>query len=515
MDRLNSLVRQISSQLGLSICSDLFFDSSDESSSEPQCAEVLKCITKYLPDYPLERVRLLELGACDSDIGHLLQQRTGLEATLSDVSEAALRHGLRKVGDSSIDNSIDNVGKAVAADPHTLPFSDNYFDIVFISSALHYTCTPEVIVKEMLRVLNTGGVLFLYSEPCARALAFNSFQGNDPEHQTEFEQHLQRRGLLHTVTSVLAHSRPESLLGIVRNPHVRAGDYIQMIEADAEIEELHLSFESLLESFEQELLKHSQLPEFELSAWIKDRLTREFSSASSLLGERERCLTQILPDENQIRECAAEVARLIKRIPEESEQRAQRMALAELFGATVQIIARKNGQSSDRIEDQFCRPLKCSHGIYVDDWVQQRIGRQTLPQACPNLQEDPLEAVARVLHPAQWETVETERGMREFKIRGSSACIKAPFGGQEGILLLRFFAVEYPGKCYQIIFDTGQERHSYCVCQGEVLLFCHPFNEAPSQILVNIENEDGNPLEFPGALRVGDIRFIRTSKSST
>lgn len=50
----------------------------------------------------------------------------------------------------------------VVGDMNNLPFSDESFDFVYSSLAVHYSKTPELVYKEVYRVLKSGG-LFLVS----------------------------------------------------------------------------------------------------------------------------------------------------------------------------------------------------------------------------------------------------------------------------------------------------------------------------------------------------------------
>ena len=50
----------------------------------------------------------------------------------------------------------------VIADAHYLPFADSTFDVVIIQAVLEHVVSPEMVVKELYRVLNKDG--WVYSE---------------------------------------------------------------------------------------------------------------------------------------------------------------------------------------------------------------------------------------------------------------------------------------------------------------------------------------------------------------
>jgi SAM-dependent methyltransferase len=53
----------------------------------------------------------------------------------------------------------------ISADMNEMPFKDNIFDFVVISSSLHHSYRPEKTLNEISRILKTGGQLVLLNEP--------------------------------------------------------------------------------------------------------------------------------------------------------------------------------------------------------------------------------------------------------------------------------------------------------------------------------------------------------------
>ena len=86
----------------------------------------------------------------------------------------------------------------VAGDFHALPFEDNSFDVVYISSAIHHTWKYETVISELQRVLAPGGLLLLLNEPCHRQCCFYGFRTNRPANFTKFESALNDLGIIRT-----------------------------------------------------------------------------------------------------------------------------------------------------------------------------------------------------------------------------------------------------------------------------------------------------------------------------
>lgn len=74
-----------------------------------------------------------------------------------------IRCGLNGYGvdRSTIAKSICPEAEVLQADleNNTLPFNDNYFDVVFSKSVLEHFYYPEKLVREIYRILNPGGIV--------------------------------------------------------------------------------------------------------------------------------------------------------------------------------------------------------------------------------------------------------------------------------------------------------------------------------------------------------------------
>lgn len=58
-------------------------------------------------------------------------------------------------------------GEFLLCDAEKIPFSDGYFDAVFISASFHHLPNPQLAITEMKRVVKSGGLVILGLEPSA------------------------------------------------------------------------------------------------------------------------------------------------------------------------------------------------------------------------------------------------------------------------------------------------------------------------------------------------------------
>ncbi len=109
---------------------------------------------EYLLDLPITG-RLLDAGGGTGRVSSLLHPHVN-EVFLTDVSLGMLHQAKQK--------EIFAVSQAHA---ENLPFPGEQFDRVLVVDALHHFCNQEMAIKELLRVLKTGGRMVI-EEPDLR-----------------------------------------------------------------------------------------------------------------------------------------------------------------------------------------------------------------------------------------------------------------------------------------------------------------------------------------------------------
>ena len=99
--------------------------------------------------------RVLDLAGGTGDIAALMSKRVGSHGSvvLSDINEAMLAVGRQRMEDRGL---VGNIGYSLA-DAEKLPFADGEFDAVTIAFGLRNVTDQSAALKEMFRVLKSGG----------------------------------------------------------------------------------------------------------------------------------------------------------------------------------------------------------------------------------------------------------------------------------------------------------------------------------------------------------------------
>ena len=103
-----------------------------------------------MTDLKVNKVLLLGCGTGDESL--LLKEYNVSEIVGIDISKESI-----KIAKNTYPNCKFYIG-----DMHKLPFDDNSFDFVYSSLAIHYSDKPEIVFKEVYRVLKKDGY-FLFS----------------------------------------------------------------------------------------------------------------------------------------------------------------------------------------------------------------------------------------------------------------------------------------------------------------------------------------------------------------
>jgi SAM-dependent methyltransferase len=213
-------------------------------------------------------------------------------SVVHDVSPVSLRLGLEGARAAGID--ID--ATLVVGDFHDLPFSTEYFDIVFCASSIHHTFRPRRVLREMLRVIRRGGALQLENEPIGRALSFYGFRSNRQTEFTPFEVELARRGSLFTFSSPFPGSRREFLFGMIENDSIPLDMVLNTLTNDGDITSLQLM--PVVGEFESRILA---LPRnFDLEGSLATLLLAEIQAVRTALTKTDRLLGARLPETEEV-----------------------------------------------------------------------------------------------------------------------------------------------------------------------------------------------------------------------
>ena len=100
----------------------------------------------------LEGIKILDLGCGNGNIINLLKKERKADYYGLDISENMIEEAKKKCGEDV---------KFTVGDSENLPYQDGQFDIIICNASFHHYTNPESAIKEIKRVLKTGGTLIL------------------------------------------------------------------------------------------------------------------------------------------------------------------------------------------------------------------------------------------------------------------------------------------------------------------------------------------------------------------
>lgn len=114
---------------------------------------IINCYKAYLNKYVKDDAKILDFGTGVGWPAYWIEERKysiiGVDASLKMIELAELAKG--KFKNSRVE--------FLCANGDNLPFEDNTFDAVIMDRVLEFTQNPEIVMKELSRVLKQGGVL--------------------------------------------------------------------------------------------------------------------------------------------------------------------------------------------------------------------------------------------------------------------------------------------------------------------------------------------------------------------
>lgn len=162
-------------------------------------ADICKSIVPYLN----KNMEVLELACGTGQLSFSLSPKVRLwEAT--DFSEAMIAEAKRKSGSLRLHFSVQ--------DATSLPYSNDSFDAIVISNALHIMPHPENALSEIKRVLKPEGIMFAPTFVHGEGVGFRirtkllelvGFHAYYKWNETEFIDYLEENGFSVTETKML------------------------------------------------------------------------------------------------------------------------------------------------------------------------------------------------------------------------------------------------------------------------------------------------------------------------
>ena len=125
-------------------------------------ASILSDILLKIDVKPTQEI--LDIGCGASNLTHLLLQyfsNLDCQITINDINE--IIEVLEK--DFLVPSGLKNVTKYKGFFPYDFKIENKLFDRILLYSVLHYSSTPEILVEEAVKLLNTNGILLLGDLP--------------------------------------------------------------------------------------------------------------------------------------------------------------------------------------------------------------------------------------------------------------------------------------------------------------------------------------------------------------
>ena len=448
-------------------------------------------------------LRVLELGAYRHYSGHLLAQELGAEVWMSDISASALEFGR----DRALQLGHTSIGQICAADFHDLPFSDAYFDIVFIASAVHHTRRTEQVLREMARITRPGGLLWLENEPVGRAACLYLFNSNRPESYSRYEQALVDHELLRLLSSPFHGTRPEEMFAMVENDRIPLDLYLAEFQAAGTLDYLHLETGTTCQGMEARMAaicdRHPGDAIVRLTGLLLEAVERARSKdwVSDALGFREPTLCEIYT----LAQRFADAHRALKAA---GDRVARERATARLYGAALQAKVRRGGNAAESSE-VFRRELVLVGDCWLDTHGPSGAAflgmRAQFPDVYAPANQDQVQALFGELG---WTTVTEEFGAISLTNLAGRGRLPAP-DAAGAILLMRVYTVPLADAPYKISIRQGTRLVTeVIVAQAESRLLRGLVYANAGEIFIEHFDMRGRPLDIEWNLRVSVLQML-------
>lgn len=484
-------------QLGEIAWHEVTVDPSIAAMTAEHTARVRFAIDSWLTRDPGRPLRFLEVAPYCHCTAQEIAASHGAESHAFDISPDSLRTAARLAREAGV------AGEAVgtAGDFHDLPYRDDWFDVVFIASAVHHTWRPERVIAELLRVLRPGGLLMLDNEPVGGRLCLYRFRSNRAESYTPFERALADHGALHVISSPFLGSRPEELFGMVENDRIPLATWEAAVAGH---ERLGWELTPVVSAFEMAVEASGG---GDLAA-AREVVERALAAAAPLLDERARSLGFALPTPAEVDALLGHARQLggwIAGARDPAERLARR---ADAFGAALRALIRKRGHGPASTGAAFRRELPVDRGVRIDlprdAAVEIGLDRVLLPTIEPSAAE----ALAAVYPATEWMFHTEGNGVHVEMNLGATATIRLPPRGEDGILLLRWYAVASEAGVFRVRFAVGEATEEHAVAQSESRLARLFVPADRDRVEIAVIGPDGAPADLPMHVRVTVCRLV-------
>lgn len=443
--------------------------------------DLVRAVLTQFSRVPPQELHILEVASYAHTTGYRLAGDLGARVTLFEISRHSLRLGRTLAGARAEDDNP----RLVAGDFHALPFEDDSFHLVYISSALHHTWNYAAVLRELVRVTAPGGLLFLENEPTERLLCCHKFRCNRLHDFTPFEKRLTALDMIRTVAEPYVGSRPEYLFGMIENQTIPLPELFGILGEKCEMEHLELTPEQCMGGRERYWLRECCRDAERTIRFLAEDIARGCREAEAYYGEAERGLGFALPGPEEIRAVAERCGEALAALPDNPAAPEYRYGISRLFGAPVRLVARKGGTASGDGPAAKAARFRCAaredgiHHAYPEH-VGRLLARKSFWPEVQSATDDELRAWFPSEH---WERVRSGAGIVSLVNRTERPVLKTPAAGADVLVLLRILCTSEPGGFAELTVAGGGRQ-----------LFAHGIYK-PETVLVNAVLQSGRQPE--------------------
>ena len=443
----------------------LTLDTTIEDVSSIHYAAVERAMKQYLKG-DFSGTYILEVAAYAHITGYQLHKELGATVDLFDISASTLRLGRRIAEESNL--PLEGTSRTMG-DFHELPYENDRFDVVYICSALHHTLRWQQVLAELIRVLAPDGILFLGNEPTRRDFCFHTFRTNRIESFTPFEKKLDELGIIRTVAEPYLGSRPETLFQMVENRTMPLREILRGVASKCSILETVVQPETCMGPLEQEMLERRK--NGDVTNWLMSKLNELTGKARETFSETDRGLGFGLPTETEIHTMCGRTANTLASLPSDEQSWEFRQGISELFGAPLQLLARKKGQRRPRKADLFKKSYGETDGVVMA--LPHEVLR-LLDPACallPDIQTGEPNSLEAAFPNSHWNLRMSPIKIRELIPAVASPTILVPVQTKGSLLVLLRIYVAFGGQSYKVMLcKDSAELSSFAVFQIDSIL---------------------------------------------
>jgi SAM-dependent methyltransferase len=486
-------------QLGEMVWHSLHIDEHVEAMSRKHADVLRELINRFSLQSAKRPIRILEVGAYTHFSVHIVASELNGIGVTNDISPVSLRVG----ADFARSKGIRVGDVLVASDFHDLPFSSNYFDLVFVASSVHHTFRPWLMMDELFRVVRPSGIVHLENEPVGRLFCFYQYRGNRQECLTPFEAAVNERGLTWTLSSPYPGSRQEEIFGMIENDRIPLSIFLDTFATNGVTIDIDIN-SVLMGDFEHSLL---QLPRDQnLASAIAATLEAHFAELATKLSVRDVLMGFSVPRKETIWLLSYRAAQAIKLLspPDTSEYQKQ---IASLFGAPLKASVKKIEAGFEEVE-MFKRSVTQDQGVYLDVPPLTGVVLNLTDRRLPDINTALPHKLETIYPPTEWINYKEASGLVSLLNRSASASIILPDLPHGGLMLIRFYAAakESPYIVRFSIPDRTLDAQVICQSESRLARFIVPAGAVTvTMAMIGLDQE---PIEDHASIHLSIARVV-------